>query len=66
MALALDWAVTTGLWDHANNPVPAEKNDRTVSLPSSPAEGSPGSRAASGVSSNSSSNASRCQSFGDV
>ena len=25
MALALYWAVSTGMWDHANNPVPAEK-----------------------------------------
>lgn len=47
MSLALYWAVSTGMWDHANNPIPAEKNDPTVSLPSSPAEGSPGSRAAS-------------------
>jgi hypothetical protein len=47
MALALYWAVSTGMWDQANNPAPAEKNDRTVSLPSSPAEGSPGSHAAS-------------------
>ena len=47
MSLALYWAVSTGMWDQANNPIPAEKNGRTVSLPSSPAEGSPGSRAAS-------------------
>jgi len=26
MALALYWAVSTGMWDHANNPAPAEKN----------------------------------------
>ena len=25
MALALYWAVSTGMWDHANNPAPAEK-----------------------------------------
>lgn len=47
MALALYWAVSTGMWDQANNPTPAEKNDRTVSPPSSPADGSPGSRVAS-------------------
>jgi hypothetical protein len=66
MSLALYWAVSTGMWDHANNPIPAEKNDRIVSLPSSPAESSPGSRVVSGAPSNSSSNASRFQSSGDA
>jgi hypothetical protein len=66
MSLALYWAVSTGMWDQANNPIPAEKKDRTVSLPSSPAESSPGSRGASGAPSNSSSNASRSQSSGDA
>jgi hypothetical protein len=47
MSLALYWAVSTGMWDQANNPIPAEKNGRTVNLQSSRAEGSPGSRAAS-------------------
>jgi hypothetical protein len=50
MSLALywvSWAVSTGMWDQANNPIPAEKNGRTVNLQSSRAEGSPGSRAAS-------------------
>jgi hypothetical protein len=66
MSLALYWAVSTGMWDQVNNPTPAEKNDPTISLPSSPAEGSPGSRGASGAPSNSSSNASRSQSFGNA
>jgi hypothetical protein len=57
MSLALYWAVSTGMWNQANHPIPAEPH-RTVSLPSSPAEGSPGSRGASGAPSNSSSNAS--------
>ena len=47
MSLALYWAVSTGLWDQVNNPTPAEKKDRNVSLQSSHEEGSLGSRAAS-------------------
>lgn len=66
MALALYWAVSTGMWDHANNPAPAEKNIRTTSRPSSPAEDFPGSPVASGAPSSCSSNASRSQSSGDV
>ena len=66
MALALYWAVSTGMWDQANNPIPAEKNDQTVNRQSSRAEGSPGSRGASGAPSNSSSNASRSQSSGNA
>jgi len=66
MALALYWAVSTGMWDHANNPAPAEKNTRTASRPSSPAEGFPGSPVASGAPSSFSLNASRSQSCGDV
>jgi hypothetical protein len=49
MSLALYWAVSTGMGDQANNPTPAEKKDQTVSLQSSHAEGSPGSRAESVV-----------------
>jgi hypothetical protein len=30
MALALYWAVSTGMWDAVNNPTPAEKNGQTV------------------------------------
>jgi hypothetical protein len=59
-------ALGPGMGDHANNPISAEKNDRIVSLPSSPAESSPGSRVVSGAPSNSSSNASRFQSSGDA
>ena len=66
MSLALYWAVSTGMWDQANHPIPAEKNDRIVSLPSSPAEGFPGSRAASAAPSNSSSNASHSRSYGSA
>jgi hypothetical protein len=47
MSLALYWAVSTGMWDQANNPIPAEKNGRIVNLQSSRAEDFPGSRAAS-------------------
>jgi hypothetical protein len=49
MSLALYWAVSTGMWDQINHPIPAEKNDRTGNLPSSPAEDCPGSRAVSAV-----------------
>ena len=28
MSLALYWAVSTGMWDQANNPIPAEKKTR--------------------------------------
>jgi hypothetical protein len=66
MSLALYWAVSTGMWDQVNNPTPAEKNDRTVSLPNSPAASSPGLRAESAAPSNSSSNASRSRSSGDA
>jgi hypothetical protein len=66
MALALYWAVSTGMWDQANNPAPAEKNTRTASRPSSPAEDFPGSPVASGAPSSFSSNASRSQSSGNV
>jgi hypothetical protein len=66
MALALYWAVSTGMWDQANNPTPAEKNDRTINLQNSHEEGSPGSRAASGAPSNFSSGASRSQNSGDA
>lgn len=66
MSLALYWAVSTGMWDQANNPTPAEKNDRTVSLQSSRAEGSPGSHVASVAPSNSSSAASRSRNSGNA
>jgi hypothetical protein len=66
MSLALYWAVSTGMWDQVNNPIPAEKNDRTVSPQSSHAEGSHGLHGASGAPSNSSLSASRSQSSGDA
>jgi hypothetical protein len=66
MSLALYWAVSTGMWDHANNPTPAEKNAQTINLQSLPAAGSPGSHAASAAPSNSSSNASRSPDSGDA
>lgn len=37
MALALYWAVSTGMWDAANNPTPAEKNSARSNPKSSPA-----------------------------
>lgn len=37
MALALYWAVSTGMWDAANNPTPAEKNIARSNRKSSPA-----------------------------
>ena len=44
MALALYWAVSTGMWDEAENPVPAEKKPHTVSPEKSPGASSPGSQ----------------------
>ena len=66
MSLALYWAVSTGMWDQVNNPIPAEKNERTVSPQSSHEEGSHGLHGASGAPSNSSLSASRSQSSGDA
>jgi hypothetical protein len=50
MALALYWAVSTGMWDATNNPTPDEKKAQTVNPESSPGENSPGSPGESGVS----------------
>jgi len=47
MALALYWAVSTGMWDAANNPAPAEKNSPAVSPENSQEESSPGSQGGS-------------------
>ena len=66
MSLALYWAVSTGMWDHVNNPTPAEKKDPHVSPPSWPAASSPGSRVASAVPSSSSSNAFLSRASGDA
>jgi hypothetical protein len=66
MSLALYWAVSTGMGDHAHNPIPAEKNDRTVSPQSSHGESSPGSRGESAVPSNSFSDASLSRGSGNA
>jgi hypothetical protein len=66
MSLALYWAVSTGMWDHLDNPTPAEKKDQSVSPPSLPEASSPGSRAASATPSSSSSNASLSRVSGDA
>ena len=47
MSLALYWAVSTGMWDEANNPTASEKKDQIVSPKNSPEESSPGSQEAS-------------------
>ena len=36
MSLALYWAVSTGMWDEAENPTPSEKKDRSGNPKSSP------------------------------
>jgi hypothetical protein len=66
MSLALYWAVSTGMWDHVNNPTPAEKKDQSVSPPNSPEASSPGSRVESAGPSSSSSNASLSRVSGDA
>jgi hypothetical protein len=43
MALALYWAVSIGMWDAAENPVPGEKKHPPVSPARSPGANSPGS-----------------------
>jgi hypothetical protein len=43
MALALYWAVSTGMWDEVENPAPAEKKPPTASPEKSPEASSPGS-----------------------
>ena len=50
MALALYWAVSTGMWDAATNPTPDEKKAQTVNPRNSPEENSPGSPEASAAS----------------
>jgi hypothetical protein len=47
MALALYWAVSTGMWDASENPAPAEKNCSTVNPGKSPEASSPGSQGGS-------------------
>jgi len=43
MSLALYWAVSTGMWDAAENPTPSEKKERSGSPKSSPEASCPGS-----------------------
>jgi hypothetical protein len=66
MALALYWAVSTGMWDQANNPTPAEKKDQTVSPEKSREESCPGSQEASEEPSNSCSDPSRSPNSGSA
>jgi hypothetical protein len=47
MSLALYWAVSTGMWDAAENPTPNEKKDRSSSPENSPEASFPGSPEAS-------------------
>jgi hypothetical protein len=44
MSLALYWAVSTGMWDAAKNPSPAEKKPSNDSPAKSRGVGSPGSQ----------------------
>ena len=66
MSLALYWAVSTGMWDAAENPTPSEKKDRSVSPENSPEVSSPGSPEASAPLSDSCSEPCRCQSSGSA
>jgi hypothetical protein len=51
MALALHWAVSTGMWEAVHQPAPAEKKPRRTGRRSWPAAGPPSSRAACAASS---------------
>jgi hypothetical protein len=51
MALALHWAVSTGMWETARRPLPAEKKPRTRGRRRWPAGGPPSSSAACAASS---------------
>ena len=66
MSLALYWAVSTGMWDAAENPTPGEKKDRSGNPESSPEASSPGSLGDSAKLSGSCSKPCRCQSSGRV
>ena len=50
MALALFWAVSTGMWDAAHRPTGAEKNPATPDLEATPDPSPPCSSAGSGAS----------------
>jgi len=64
MSLALYWAVSTGMWDAAENPTPSEKKHRSVSPENSPEASCPGSPEASAQLSGLCSEPCRCQSSG--
>ena len=66
MSLALYWAVSTGMWDAAENPTPNEKKDRSSSPESSPEASFPGSPEDSAQLSDLCSEPCRCQSSGSV
>jgi hypothetical protein len=64
MALALYWAVSTGMWDQAKNPLPVEKKLQPVSPKRSHEESCPGSHAESDAPSDSSQKPSRSHNSG--
>ena len=64
MSLALYWAVSTGMWDAAENPTPNEKKDRSVSPESSPEASFPGSPEDSAQPSGLCSEPCRCRAIG--
>jgi len=66
MSLALYWAVSTGMWDAAENPTPSEKKDQSGNLESSPEASSPGSHEDSAKLSGLCFKPCRCQSFGSA
>jgi hypothetical protein len=59
MALALHWAVSTGMWESAHQPLPAEKKSQDRGRRKRPAAAPPSSRAACAASSASCSSSSR-------
>jgi len=66
MSLALYWAVSTGMWDAAENPMPNEKKDRSSSPESSPEASCPGLPAASAQLSDLCFEPCRCRSSGSA
>jgi hypothetical protein len=66
MSLALYWAVSTGMWDAAENPTPSEKKDRSGNPESSPEASFPGSPEDCAKLSDLCSKPCRCQSSGSA
>ncbi len=66
MSLALYWAVSTGMWDAAENPAPSEKKDRSGNPENSPEASFPGSPEDSAQLSDLCSEPCRCQSSGSA